>query len=70
MVDSNKRQPFQWRRRIYVNVLLPSKDKDNYYYDLTTFNVFNVNPTIHRDITYSPFAQDVNLTIQDPAVDM
>ena len=50
----------------YVTVLLPSKDQDNYYYDLTSFNVFNVNPTIHRDITYNPSALNANLAIQDP----
>ncbi|WP_438315502.1 transglutaminase domain-containing protein [Sporosarcina sp. FA9] len=49
-----------------VKVLLPSKDRNNYYYDLATFNVFNVNPASHRDITYSTFAQDANLTIQNP----
>lgn len=50
-----------------INVLLPSKDKDNYYYDLAKINVINVNPTIHRDITYSPFAQEAELNIEAPS---
>jgi len=49
-----------------VTVLLPSTDRDNYYYDVAKFNVYNVNPTIQRDITYSPFAQEAELTIIDP----
>lgn len=50
-----------------VTVLLPSKDQNNYYYDLAKFDVFNVNPSVHRDITYSPYAQEAGLMIQDPA---
>lgn len=58
---------FNGEGEYYVTVLLPSKDQDNYYYDIANFDVTNVNPTIHRDITYSPFAQEAGLTIQDPA---
>lgn len=50
-----------------VTVLLPSKDRENYYYDLVKFNVYNVNPTVQRDITYTAFAQDAHLTIEQPA---
>ena len=49
-----------------VTVMLPSKDRKNYYYDLAKFTVFNVNPAIQRDITYTPFAQDAGLTLQAP----
>lgn len=50
-----------------VTVLLPSKDRENYYYDLVKFNVYNVNPTLQRDITYTAFGQDAHLTIEQPA---
>ena len=49
-----------------VKVLLPSNDKENYYYDIANFEVVNVNPKIHRDITYTPFAQDADMVIQHP----
>ncbi|MDQ0176973.1 transglutaminase-like domain-containing protein [Bacillus chungangensis] len=51
-----------------VKVLLPSNDKENYYYDIANFEVVNVNPKNHRDITYSPFAQDASMVIQHPKV--
>ena len=50
----------------HVTVLLPSKDRPNYYYDAAKFTTVNINPAIYRDITYSPFAQRANLTIQEP----
>lgn len=49
-----------------VTVMLPSKDQKNYYYDLAKFTVFNVNPTMHRDLTYTPFAQDAGLLLEAP----
>ncbi|MCG3088458.1 transglutaminase domain-containing protein [Sporosarcina cyprini] len=49
-----------------VTVLLPSKTQSNYYYDLADFKVFNVNPSIQRDMTFTPFAQEAGLKIQDP----
>lgn len=57
---------FKGEGEYYITVMAPSKDRDNYYYDLAKFNVFNVNPTIQRDITYTSFGQDAELTIQDP----
>ncbi|GKV56523.1 hypothetical protein NCCP2222_24700 [Sporosarcina sp. NCCP-2222] len=49
-----------------VTVLLPSKTQSNYYYDLADFKVFNVNPKIQRDMTFTPFAQEAGLKIKDP----
>ncbi|WP_066300873.1 transglutaminase domain-containing protein [Bacillus sp. FJAT-29937] len=46
-----------------VTVQLPSKDRDNYYYDTAKFDVYNVNPEIQRDITYTPFGQDAELAL-------
>ncbi|MGN7388579.1 transglutaminase domain-containing protein [Sporosarcina sp. SAFN-015] len=50
-----------------VTVMLPSKDRKNYYYDLAKFTVFNVNPAMQRDLTYTPFAQDAGLSLEAPA---
>ncbi|MCM3745054.1 transglutaminase-like domain-containing protein [Sporosarcina luteola] len=50
-----------------VTVMLPSTKQKNYYYDLAKFTVFNVNPAIQRDLTYTPFAQEAGLTIEAPA---
>ncbi len=49
-----------------VTVMLPSTDRKNYYYDLAKFTVFNVNPTMRRDLTYTPFAQDAGLSLEVP----
>lgn len=57
---------FKGEGEYHITVMAPSKDQDNYYYDLAKFNVFNVNPSILRDITYTSFGQEAGLTIQDP----
>lgn len=57
---------FKGEGEYHITVLAPSKDQANYYYDLAEFNVFNVNSTILRDITYTPFAQEAGLTLQGP----
>ncbi|MCM3638827.1 hypothetical protein M3152_14085 [Sporosarcina luteola] len=49
-----------------VSVMLPSTKQKNYYYDLAKFTVFNVNPAIHRDLTYTPFAQEAGLSLEAP----
>ncbi|MEH7390342.1 transglutaminase domain-containing protein [Bacillus sp. JJ1474] len=46
-----------------ITVQLPSTDRENYYYDTAKFEVYNVNPEIQRDITYTPFGQDVELAL-------
>ena len=46
-----------------VTVQLPSTDVENYYYDTANFEVYNVNPDILRDISYTPFGQDAKLTL-------
>ncbi|ATP41636.1 transglutaminase [Solibacillus sp. R5-41] len=57
---------FKGEGEYQITVLTPSKDQDNYYYDLAKFNVLNVNPAIQRDITYTPFGQEARLKIQNP----
>lgn len=49
-----------------VTVMLPSTKQKNYYYDLAKFTVFNVNPALQRDLTYTPFAQEAGLSLQAP----
>ncbi|MFS0691066.1 transglutaminase domain-containing protein [Sporosarcina sp. 179-K 8C2 HS] len=49
-----------------VTVMLPSTKQKNYYYDLAKFTVFNVNPTVQRDLTYTPFAQEAGLSLEAP----
>lgn len=46
-----------------VSVQLPSKDRENYYYDTASFTVHNVNPDIMRDVTLTPFGQDAALSL-------
>ena len=50
-----------------VTVMLPSTKQNNYYYDLAKFTVFNVNPAMERDLTYTPFAQEAGLSLLAPA---
>lgn len=46
-----------------VSVQLPSKDRENYFYDTASFTVHNVNPDAKRDVTVTPFGQDAELTL-------
>ncbi|MGM0839953.1 MAG: transglutaminase domain-containing protein [Bacillota bacterium] len=46
-----------------VSVQLPSKDRENYYYDTAFFTVHNVNPDIARDVTLTPFGQEAGLSL-------
>lgn len=46
-----------------VTVQLPSIDSENYYYDLASFTVHNVNPDADRDVTYTPFGQEADLAL-------
>lgn len=47
-----------------IKIMLPSIDRDNYYYDIATFQVTNVNPNQHRDVTYSPHGIEAGLSLQ------
>lgn len=46
-----------------ITVQLPSTDSENYYYDLASFTVHNVNPNAERDVTYTPFGHEADLTL-------
>lgn len=47
-----------------VSVQLPSKDRENYYYDTASFTVHNVNPEANRDVALTPFGQDADLSLK------
>lgn len=46
-----------------VTVQLPSTDSENYYYDLASFTVHNVNQDTERDVTFTPFGQEAEMTL-------
>lgn len=47
-----------------IKVQLPSKDRDNYYYDTALFDVYNVNPEAQRDLTYTPYGYEAGLELE------
>ncbi|WP_428910646.1 transglutaminase-like domain-containing protein [Niallia sp. Krafla_26] len=47
-----------------ISIQLPSKDRENYFYDTIEFKVINVNPEMKRDISYTPFGNEVELAIE------
>lgn len=47
-----------------IAVQLPSKDRENYFYDTIEFTAINVNPEMKRDISYTPFGNDAELAIE------
>lgn len=47
-----------------VTVQLPSKDRENYYYDIASFEVINVHEEMKRDVTYTPFGFSVGLDLE------
>ncbi|WP_339254352.1 transglutaminase-like domain-containing protein [Sporosarcina sp. FSL W8-0480] len=50
-----------------VFVSLPANDRpDDYYYETMYFTVYNVNPNLERDITYTPEGLKVGLSILEP----
>lgn len=62
---SNKIHFYNGEGKYSVNIMLPATDRENYYYDLSTFEVINVNPIKQRDIAYTPFAQEAHLTLDN-----
>ncbi|MBS4194368.1 transglutaminase domain-containing protein [Lederbergia citri] len=49
-----------------VQILLPSTEKENYYSELTAFEVTNTDEDVVRDVTYTPFGLDAGLHIAEP----
>ncbi|MCA1056990.1 transglutaminase-like domain-containing protein [Rossellomorea aquimaris] len=46
-----------------VRIQLPSKDRDNYFYDTASFTVHNVNPEKKRDVTVTPFGRNAGVEV-------
>ena len=42
---------------------IPSKDRENYFYDTIEFNVINVNPEMKRDVNDTSFGNEAELAI-------
>ena len=59
-------QLFNGKDEYIVTILVPSKEEKHYYYDIANFEVININPAKKREITYSPYAHDFNLVINEP----
>ncbi|WP_244668299.1 transglutaminase domain-containing protein [Bacillus sp. NTK074B] len=54
---------FNGKGEYSISVQLPSKDREDYYYETASFTVHNVNPEADRDVTLTPFGQDAGLTL-------
>lgn len=54
---------FNGEGKYRITVQLPDIDLENYYYDTADFEVYNVNPNIQRDISYTPFGQEAELAL-------
>lgn len=48
-----------------VKVRAPDTERENYYYDVATFNIENVEEHIARDIQFTPFGLDKDLQFND-----
>ncbi|MBS4209916.1 transglutaminase-like domain-containing protein [Bacillus sp. FJAT-50079] len=50
----------------HVQMMLPSMEKENYYTELASFEVTNLNPEAKRDITYTPIGIEAGIHIANP----
>jgi len=41
-----------------LSVQVPSMNRENYFYNAASFSVFNVHPDYQRDLSYTPYGQD------------
>ncbi|MCM3324872.1 transglutaminase domain-containing protein [Cytobacillus kochii] len=56
-------QFFNGEGTYHIKVQLPDDERENYYYDTARFTVHNVNPDVKRDVTYTPYGQEVGLSL-------
>ncbi|MEA1855517.1 transglutaminase-like domain-containing protein [Cytobacillus sp. FSL W7-1323] len=56
-------QFFNGEGTYHIKVQLPDDERENYYYDTARFTVHNVNPDVKRDVTYTPYGQEVGLSV-------
>ena len=46
-----------------IKVQIPSKERENHYYDTANFEVLNVNPNRIRDVAYTPIGLEAGLIL-------
>lgn len=56
-------QFFNGEGTYHIKVQLPDDERENYYYETVRFTVHNVNPDMKRDVTYTPYGQEVGLSL-------
>ncbi|WP_461611977.1 transglutaminase domain-containing protein [Cytobacillus kochii] len=56
-------QFFNGEGTYHIKVQLPDDERENYYYDTARFTVHNVNQDVKRDVTYTPYGQEVGLSL-------
>ncbi|MDQ0187941.1 transglutaminase-like domain-containing protein [Cytobacillus kochii] len=56
-------QFFNGEGTYHIKVQLPDDERENYYYDTARFTVHNVNTDVKRDVTYTPYGQEVGLSL-------
>ncbi|MDQ0273307.1 transglutaminase domain-containing protein [Cytobacillus purgationiresistens] len=64
--DGKFKQPihfFNGEGSYQVMVQLPDTDSENYFYDVASFKVHNVNPEAKRDVTYTPFGYETKMQL-------
>ncbi|WP_338471571.1 transglutaminase family protein [Niallia sp. XMNu-256] len=54
---------FNGEGKYQISVQLPSKDRENYFYDTIEFMAVNVNPEMKRDVSYTPFGNEAELEL-------
>lgn len=54
---------FNGEGKYRISVHIPSTETENYYYEATRFDVHNVNPETHRDVTITPVGQEAEVSI-------
>ncbi|MCM3109456.1 transglutaminase domain-containing protein [Lederbergia lenta] len=57
---------FNGEGKYSIQIMLPNNERNNYFSELATFEVINVNPKIERDIIYTPFAIKSGLVMDKP----
>ncbi|WP_251041087.1 hypothetical protein [Bacillus sp. ISL-45] len=54
---------FNGEGKYHVSVHIPSDETENYYFEATAFDVYNVNPEIQRDLVLTPFGQEAEVAL-------
>ncbi|MGA8942524.1 MAG: transglutaminase-like domain-containing protein [Thermoactinomyces sp.] len=57
---------FQGRGEYRVILRLPDREKEDYFYQMTSFTVYNASDSLTRDISYSMAGQEAELKLASP----